>query len=72
MRALTGDASRDSDRLREMEDAVAAVNICGQRIPVAVIAKRAGTPDEVSAVGALLMARTAASSRAVTSSWMAA
>jgi NAD(P)-dependent dehydrogenase (short-subunit alcohol dehydrogenase family) len=36
------------------------------------VAKRAGTPDEVGAVGALLMDRTAVSSRAVTSSWMAA
>jgi hypothetical protein len=36
------------------------------------LAKRAGTPDEVGAVGALLKGRTAASSRAVISSWMAA
>jgi NAD(P)-dependent dehydrogenase (short-subunit alcohol dehydrogenase family) len=55
MRALTGDASPDNDRLREIEDAVAAVDIRRQRIPVAVIAKRAGTPDEVAVVAALLM-----------------
>ena len=35
------------------------------------VATWAGTPDEVGAVGALLMGPDAASSRAVTSSWMA-
>jgi hypothetical protein len=34
------------------------------------VAKRAGTPDDVGAVGALLMGPDGASSRAVTFSWI--